>query len=227
MKINEFAIIEPNVKVDEAPIGAFKRAVTGIAGMVGNSTAKEASKVQGAINAMYKEYKKFYTPTPEGRPTGDNLKAFITATGYPLEKKYGSLTGLYAQVEKAKKMKKANPVKATEPEAQAGGDDNTVPFPQGNSAGSKMVQSTYEALDIKGDSILSTNQVEDMIEFIVRDSFQDDKIKDLAPGAYTAKLRTQNKKKDKEQAQQKATAQTPSATDSELVKGNDGIFRFQ
>ena len=225
MKINEFAIIEPNI--DEAPIGMIRRAATGLAGMVGNSTAKEASKVQSAINSMYKEYKKFYTPTPEGRPTGDNLKAFITATGYPLEKKYGSLTGLYAQVEKAKKMRSQKPVKATEPEAQVGGDDNTIPFPQANNPGSKMVQSTYEALDIKGDSILNNNQVEDMIEFIVRDSFQDDKIKDLAPGAYTAKLRTQNKKKDKEQAQQKATAQTPNATDSELVKGNDGIFRFQ
>ena len=225
MKINEFAIIEPNI--DEAPIGAFKRAATGIAGFFGSAGAQADGKVQSAINSMYKEYKKFYTPTPEGRPTGDNLKAFITATGYPLEKKYGSLTGLYAQVEKAKKMKKADTVKATEPDAQAGGDDNTIPFPQANNPGSKMVQSTYEALDIKGDSILNNNQVEDMIEFIVRDSFQDDKIKDLAPGAYTAKLRTQNKKKDKEQAQQKATAQTPSATDSELVKGNDGIFRFQ
>ena len=227
MKINEFAIIEPNVKVDEAPIGAFKRAVTGIAGFFGSAGAQADGKVQGAINAMYKEYKQYYTPTPEGRPTGDNLKAFITAIGYPLEKKYGSLTGLYAQVEKAKKMRSQKPVKATEPEAQAGGDDNTVPFPQGNSAGSRMVQSTYEALDIKGDSVLSNAQVEDMIEFIVRDSFQDDKVKDLAPGAYTAKLRRQNNKQDKEQAQPKASAQTPSATDSELVKGNDGIFRFQ
>ena len=224
MKINEFAIIEP--KVDEAPIGAFKRAVTGIAGFFGSAGAQEDNKVQSAINAMYKEYKNFYTPTPEGRPTGDNLKAFITATGYPLEKKYGSLTGLYAQVEKAKKMRSQKPVKATEPDAQAG-DDNTVPFPKPNSTGSTMVQGTYEALDIKGDSVLSNAQVEDMIEFIVRDSFQDDKVKDLAPGAYTAKMRRQNNKKDKEQAQQKATAQTPSATDSELVKGNDGIFRFQ
>tara|TARA_X000000950_G_scaffold258666_1_gene326370 strand:+ start:5751 stop:6425 length:675 start_codon:yes stop_codon:yes gene_type:complete len=224
MKINEFAIIEP--KVDEAPIGAFKRAMTGIAGFFGSAGAKEDSKVQSAINAMYKEYKQYYTPTPEGRPTGENLKAFITATGYPLEKKYGSLSGLYAQVEKVKKMRNQKPVKPTEPDAQAG-DDNTVPFPKANSTGSTMVQGTYEALDIKSDSVLSNAQVEDMIEFIVRDSFRDDKVKDLAPGAYTAKLRRQNNKKDKEQAQQKATAQTPSATDGELVKGNDGIFRFQ
>ena len=78
MKINEFAIIEPNI--DEAPIGAFKRAATGIAGFFGSAGAQADGKVQSAINAMYKEYKQYYTPTPEGRPTGDNLKAFITAS---------------------------------------------------------------------------------------------------------------------------------------------------
>lgn len=226
MKINEIAVIESDVQ--EAPIGMFKRAATGLAGFFSSSQAAE-SKVQAAINAMYKEYKNFYTPTNEKRPTGENLKQFIVATGYPLEKKYGSLTGLYAQVEKAKKQRSKKPIKPTEPEAQPdsqGGDDKTIPFPQPNNPGSQMMQGTYEALDIQADSNLTTQQVEDIIEFIVRDSYQDDKIKDLAPGAYTQKLRTLNKKKEKEQQAQKQQ-QPQSQTGDEFVQGDDGVYRFQ
>ena len=226
MKINEFAILTES-RTDEAPIGMFKRLGTGLAGFFSSSQAAE-SKVQAAINAMYKEYKNFYTPTNEKRPTGENLKQFIVATGYPLEKKYGSLTGLYAQVEKAKKQRSKKPIKPTEPEAQPdsqNGDDKTIPFPQPNNPGSQMVQGTYEALDIQADSNLTTQQVEDIIEFIVRDSYQDDKIKDLAPGAYTQKLRTLKKKQEK-QKQQKSQSNTKTLG-SELVQGDDGVFRFQ
>ena len=83
----------------------------------------------------------------------------------------------------------------------------------------------YEALAIQADTVLNKQQVEDIIEFIVRDSFQDDRIKDLAPGAYTQKLRTLNKKKEKEQQAQKQQSQ--SQTGDEFVQGDDGVYRFQ
>ena len=225
MKINEFAIIESDVQ--EAPIGMLKRAATGLAGFFSSSQAAE-SKVQSAINAMYKEYKNFYTPTPEGKPTGENLKAFIIGTGYPLEKKYKDLTGLYTQVEKAKKMRATKP-NAVDPEAekdqeqQQQGGDNRIEFPTPDEI--KQYAGMYEALAIQADTVLNKQQVEDIIEFIVRDSFQDDRIKDLAPGAYTQKLRTLNKKKEKEQQAQKQQSQ--SQTGDEFVQGDDGVYRFQ
>lgn len=83
----------------------------------------------------------------------------------------------------------------------------------------------YEALAIKADTVLSNKQVEDIIEFIVRDSYADDRIKELAPGAYTQKLRTLKKKQEK-QKQQKSQSNTKTLG-GELVQGDDGVFRFQ
>ena len=236
MKINEFAILTES-RADEAPIGMFKRAATGLAGFFSSSKAQE-SKVQGAVNAMYKEYKNYYTPTPEGKPTGENLKAFIVATGYPLAKKYKDLTGLYTQVEKAKKMRSTKP-NAVDPEAEKTNanktPDNTIDFnkvkqnsPEQNYRDNydKIFQKNgmYEALTIKADTVLSNKQVEDIIEFIVRDSYADDRIKELAPGAYTQKLRTLKKKQQQEK--QKKT-QAPTTGGGNLVQGDDGVFRFQ
>jgi len=226
MKINEFAILTES-RTDEAPIGMFKRLGTGLAGFFSSSKAQE-SKVQSAVNALYKEYKNYYTPTPEGKPTGENLKAFIIATGYPLAKKYKDLTGLYTQVEKAKKMRSTKP-NAVDPEAekdqqqtqQGGNTDNTIQFPTPDEI--KQFSGMYEALAIKADTVLSNKQVEDIIEFIVRDSYADDRIKELAPGAYTQKLRTLKNKQEKQKQAQPKT----KTLGSELVQGDDGIFRFQ
>lgn len=226
MKINEFAILTES-RTDEAPIGMFKRLGTGLAGFFSSSKAQE-SKVQSAVNALYKEYKNYYTPTPEGKPTGENLKAFIIATGYPLAKKYKDLTGLYAQVEKAKKMRSTKP-NAVDPEAekdqqqtqQGGNTDNTIQFPTPDEI--KQFSGMYEALAIQADTVLSNKQVEDIIEFIVRDSYADDRIKELAPGAYTQKLRTLKNKQEKQKQAQPKT----KTLGSELVQGDDGVFRFQ
>ena len=233
MKINEIAVFDQTQDVQEAPIGMLKRAATGLAGIFSLSQ-KEESKVQSAVNGIYKAYKTYYTPTPEGKPTGENMLNFLQSSKYPIQKKYGGLTGLYQAVEKAKKLKKQKP-NAVDPDANKDSEqptnqtpDNRIQFPTPDEI--KQFAGMYEALEIKADTVLSDQQVKDIIEFVVRDSYQDDKLKDLTAGDFTVQRRQQNKKQEKEQQTAKQTqtqtAQKTSADSGGLSQGDDGVWRF-
>lgn len=232
MKINEIAVFDQTQDIEEAPVGMLKRAATGLAGIFSLSQ-REESKVQSAVNGIYRAYKTYYTPTPEGKPTGENMLNFLQSSKYPIQKKYGGLTGLYQAVEKAKQLKKQKP-NAVDPEAEKDqqqpqqGGDNRIQFPTPDEI--KQFAGMYEALEIKADTVLSDQQVKDIIEFVVRDSYQDDKLKDLTAGDFTVQKRSQDKKKEKEQQaakqQQTQTAQKTSADTGGLSQGDDGVWRF-
>ena len=216
MKINEIAVITESQELEEAPIGLLKRMGTALKGMFSASQAQE-SKVQSAVNSLYKEYKTYYTATPAQRATGQNLLDFLKGSGYPIGPKapktgFKTLTDVANAAEEAEKLKNAKPQQA-EPEAEPEQDnsnqpDNTIDFnkvkqnsPEQNyRAGYDQIfkQGMYEAVDIKADTPLDDNIVKKIIEFVVRHSFATDTIKDLKPGAFTNKARTQQAKDQQE-----------------------------
>lgn len=196
MKINEIAIINESQEIEEAPIGMFKRLGTGFKGMFSKASANE-NMVQRSINDLYKKYVEFYTPTNEKKPTAGNMLQFLQATGYPVGKvpnaKYKTLTALMNAIKKAEEIQKQDPNKKQDQEQD---DDKTVDFEKERDS---LAAGMYEAV---ADTPLSKEDVYKIIEFVVRDSYQDDKIKKLEPGSYTQALR--DKKQKEKEAQEKA-----------------------
>ena len=221
MKINEIAVITESHELEEAPIGLLRRMGTALKGMFSASQAQE-SKVQSAVNSLYKEYKTYYTATPAQRATGQNLLDFLKGSGYPIGPKapktgFKTLTDVANAAEEAEKLKNAKPQQAepeTEPEQDNGGNqDNTIDFnkvkqnsPEQNYRdGYDQIfkQGMYEAVDIKADTPLNDDMVKKIIEFVVRHSYATDTIKDLKPGSFTNKARTQRNKELAQQAKEK------------------------
>jgi hypothetical protein len=196
MKINEIAIINESQEIEEAPIGMLKRLGTGFKGMFSKASANE-NMVQRSINDLYKKYVEYYTPTNEKKPTAGNMLDFLQATGYPVGKapnaKYKTLTALMNAIKKAEEIQKQDPNKKQDQEQD---DDKTVDFEKERD---NLAAGMYEAV---ADTPLSKEDVYKIIEFVVRDSYQDDKIKKLEPGNYTQALR--DKKQKEKEAQEKA-----------------------
>lgn len=220
MKINEFAVVDDS-QVDEAPIGALRRAGTKLASFF-SSNAKNANKVQSAVNALYKEYEGIYKQSPEKKPTGQSLLDFIKGKGYPIDDK-GGLTGVFKAIEKAKQTANTKPDAVDPADRDQNSDtqtgDNTIQFPTQDEIKKfgNLNNSMYEAITVKPDTVLSSDQVADAIEYVVRDSYANDAIQNLAPGKFTPEYR---------KAMQ-SNKQQPNTDKGKLTQGADGVWEFK
>ena len=211
MKINEIAVLTESQELEEAPIGILKRMGTAIKGMFSASQAQE-SKVQSAVNALYKEYKTYWTATPAQRPTGQNMLEFLKGTGYLPNKDFKTVTDVANAAEEAEKIKNAKTQQA-EPEAEpeqsnTNDKENILDFNKEKNKSPDQnyrdnydqifKQGMYEAVDIKADTPLEDDTVKKIIEFIVRHSYATDYVKDLNPGAFTNKSRLAKQKQQQE-----------------------------
>jgi hypothetical protein len=235
MKINEVAQIQINV--DEAPVGMLKRAATKIASKVPGATgAKMADQVQSTANALYKEFMAITKNSPAGKPTDSGLVQYLQGKGFPVQdmaqlKKSASqaqklankvqpgsmqdkLKGIGKQIGKTVNKMTAKP-DGDGPENNPPGGAS-APNPNNVVQMKNLAAGMYEAQQPK---LISNKEVEQLIMFAVQQSFENDQITNLKPGAFTPKY--------KEYMKTAKSSGNTGAGKGGLVKGDDGIYRFQ
>lgn len=237
MKINEIAVLNES-KVNEAPVGMLKRAATKIASKVpGASGAKMADQVQSTANAVYKEFMAIAKNSTIGKPTEEGLLAFLKGKGFPvkdmaqLKQSMAAAQATAGQTQpgslKDKMTKLGQKVGGMfgGDKGDQGGDDNVADISQGkqtNDPNAKIASGMYEAPVVgtdKEQKVIGNKEVEQIIMFAVKKSFENDQIANLAPGKFTPGY--------KDHVKQQQDAGNKSAGTGKLVQGQDGIYRFQ